>query len=153
MWNIALIQGSEACKGYGDLWFQEGHMQLCLSPIHLRVTESETNEASLWKITLHKRENFHVDTWTFIPTLTRFLYILLCGKCYRLRTGTFYWPKKVNFQELSFLTDISRKFLHSVFFKAFLENNCIPAVRIIDVLPLPAHSGKACKTKGLAILK
>jgi hypothetical protein len=44
------------------------------------VTKSEPNEASLWKITLQKRGNSHVDTGTFIPPFTRFLYILLCGK-------------------------------------------------------------------------
>jgi hypothetical protein len=44
------------------------------------VTKSEPNEASLCKITLQKRGNSHVDTGTFIPPLTRFLYILLCGK-------------------------------------------------------------------------
>jgi hypothetical protein len=52
------------------------------------VTKSEPNEASLWKITLQKRGNSHVDTGTFFP-----------------------------FLELSFLTDISGKFLHSVFLK------------------------------------
>jgi hypothetical protein len=41
------------------------------------VTKSEPNEASLWKITLQKRENSHVDAGTFIPPLTRFLYIIL----------------------------------------------------------------------------
>jgi hypothetical protein len=44
------------------------------------VTKSEPNEASLWKITLQKKGNSHVDTGTFIPPLTQFLYILLCGK-------------------------------------------------------------------------
>jgi hypothetical protein len=44
------------------------------------VTKSEPNEASLWKITLQKRGNSHVDTGTFVPPLTRLLYILLCGK-------------------------------------------------------------------------
>jgi hypothetical protein len=44
------------------------------------VTKSEPNKASFWKITLQKRENSHVDTGTFIPALTRFLYNLLCGK-------------------------------------------------------------------------
>ncbi len=44
------------------------------------VTKSEPNEASLWNITLQKRVNSHVDTGTFIPSLTRFIYILLCGK-------------------------------------------------------------------------
>jgi hypothetical protein len=44
------------------------------------VTKSEPNEASLWKITLQKRGNSHVAAGTFIPPLTRFLYILLCGK-------------------------------------------------------------------------
>ncbi len=44
------------------------------------VTESEPNKASLWKINLQKRENSHVDTGTFLPPLTRFLYILLCRK-------------------------------------------------------------------------
>ncbi len=39
-----------------------------------------TKRSSLWKITLQKRKNSHVDTGTFIPPLTRFLYILLCGK-------------------------------------------------------------------------
>jgi hypothetical protein len=44
------------------------------------VTKSEPNEASLWKITLQKRENSHVDAGTFFPPLTRVLYIILCGK-------------------------------------------------------------------------
>jgi hypothetical protein len=44
------------------------------------VTKSKQNEASLWKITLQKRKNSHVATGTFIPALTQFLYILLCGK-------------------------------------------------------------------------
>jgi hypothetical protein len=44
------------------------------------VIKSEPNEASLWKITLQKRENSHVDAGTFIPPLTRFLYIFQCGK-------------------------------------------------------------------------
>jgi hypothetical protein len=44
------------------------------------VIKREPNEASLWKITLQKRENSHVDAGTFIPPLTRFLYIFLCGK-------------------------------------------------------------------------
>jgi hypothetical protein len=44
------------------------------------VTKSEPNEASLWKITVQKRGNSHVDTGTFILPLTQFLYILLCGK-------------------------------------------------------------------------
>jgi hypothetical protein len=44
------------------------------------VTKSEPKEASLWKITLQKRGNSHVDTGTLIPPLTRFLNILLCGK-------------------------------------------------------------------------
>ncbi len=47
---------------------------------HHTVTKSEPNEASLWKITLQKRGNSLVDAGTFIPPLTRFLYILLCGK-------------------------------------------------------------------------
>jgi hypothetical protein len=44
------------------------------------VTKSEPNEASLWKITLQKRENSHVNAGTFIQPVTLFLYILLCGK-------------------------------------------------------------------------
>jgi hypothetical protein len=44
------------------------------------VTKSEPNEAFLWKITLQKRENPHVDAGTFILPLTRFVCILLCGK-------------------------------------------------------------------------
>ncbi len=44
------------------------------------VTKSEPNEASLWKITLQKRENSHVNAGTFNPPLTRFLYIILRGK-------------------------------------------------------------------------
>jgi hypothetical protein len=76
------------------------------------VTKSEPNEASLWKITVQKRGNSHVDTGTFIPPLTQFLYILLCGKSVP-GTGTFYRSKKGNFLKLSFLTDISGKFPHS----------------------------------------
>jgi hypothetical protein len=44
-------------------------------------SKSEPNEASHWKITLQKRENYYVDTGAFIPALTWFLYILLCRKC------------------------------------------------------------------------
>jgi hypothetical protein len=47
---------------------------------HHTVTKSEPNEASLWKIAFQKRENSHVDAGTFIPPLTWFLYIILCGK-------------------------------------------------------------------------
>jgi hypothetical protein len=46
----------------------------------IHCKKSEPNEASLWKITLQKRGYSHVDTGTFFPSLTRFLYILLCGK-------------------------------------------------------------------------
>jgi hypothetical protein len=54
--------------------------EVSLLQIRHTVTKSEPNEASLWKITLQKRGNSHVDTGTFFPSLTRFLYILLCGK-------------------------------------------------------------------------
>jgi hypothetical protein len=67
--------------------------------------------------------------------------------------GTFYWSKKVSFLELSFFTDISGKFLHSVFSRTFLEHFYIPAGRIIGVFPLPAHFGKAYITKDLAVFK
>jgi hypothetical protein len=44
------------------------------------VTKSEPKEASLWKITLQKRGNSHLNAGTFIPPLKRFLYILLYRK-------------------------------------------------------------------------
>jgi hypothetical protein len=82
------------------------------------VTKSEPNEASLWKITFQKRGNSHVDTGTFIPSLTRFLYILLCGKSVPVHEREhFTGLRKGNFLELTFLTDISGKFPHSVFLK------------------------------------
>jgi hypothetical protein len=82
------------------------------------VTKSEPNEASLWKITLQKRENSHVDAGTFIPPLTRFLSIIsVREKCSRIWTGTFYRSKKVNFLELSLTQIFSGNFPHSVFLK------------------------------------
>jgi hypothetical protein len=82
------------------------------------VTKSEPNEASLWKITLQKRGNSHVDTGTFIPSLTRFLCIHLCGKSVPVHEREhFTGLRKGNFMELTFLTDISGKFPHSVFLK------------------------------------
>jgi hypothetical protein len=121
-----------------------------LLQIRHTVTKSEPNEASLWKITLQKSGDSHVDTGTFFPSLTWFLYILLCG------TGTFYRSKKVNFLELYFLTDISGKFPHSVFLKDI--SGKFPHSRgkdVLGVLPLPGSFLKSLpyKTKDLDILK
>jgi hypothetical protein len=54
---------------------------LTTTPVRdITVTKIEPNESSLWKITLQKRGNSHVDTGAFIPPLRRFLYILLRRK-------------------------------------------------------------------------
>jgi hypothetical protein len=65
--------GTHSCWFYDDL-------EILIYFYRYTVTKSEPNEASLWKITLQKRENSHVCTGTFIPPLTQFLNILLCGK-------------------------------------------------------------------------
>jgi hypothetical protein len=51
------------------------------------VTKSEPNEASLWKVTLQKRENYHVDAGTFIPPLTRFYTLFCAGKVFPYMDG------------------------------------------------------------------
>ncbi len=113
------------------------------------VTKSEPNEASLWKITFQKRGNSLVDTGTFIPSLTRFLYILLCGKSVPVHEREhFTGLRKGNFLELNFLTDISGKFPHSVFLKDI--SGKFPHFRGKNVLmpsPSLAHSRKAYSIK------
>ncbi len=59
---------------------------------------------------------FPCGYWNIFPvTHTVFIHSSVWEKYSRLWTGTFYRSKKVNFLELSFLTDISGKFPHSVF--------------------------------------
>jgi hypothetical protein len=56
----------------------------------------------------------------------------------RLWKGTFYRSKKVNFLELSFLTDISGKFPHFVFLKEIsgkFPHSC--GKNVLGALPLP----------------
>jgi hypothetical protein len=101
------------------------------------ITKSEPNEASLWKITLQKRGNSHGDAGTFIPPLTRFLYILLCGKS----VPVFYRSKKVNILELSLTQIVLGNFPHSVFLKDIFRK--MLAGRMFSL----AHSGKAYPIK------
>jgi hypothetical protein len=87
-----IFQGNPGTKGkkflggdYVSRLFETNNRQnyrflFYATPVVCTVTKSEPNEASLWKITLQKRGNPHVDTGTFVPPLTRLLYILLCGK-------------------------------------------------------------------------
>jgi hypothetical protein len=116
------------------------------------VTKSEPNEASLWKITLQKRGNSHVDTATFIPPLTRLLYILLCGKSVPIYGREhFYWSKKVNFLELSLTQIFQGNFPHSVFLKD--TSGKFPHSRGKNVLSGSFWKSLFYKTKDLAILK
>jgi hypothetical protein len=76
--------------------------------------------------------------------------------CSRLWIGAFYQSKKVNFLELSFLTDISGNFPHSVFLKDI--SGKFPLSRgknVLGALPLPGSFLKSLpyKTKDLTILK
>jgi hypothetical protein len=121
---------------------------------NVHCNKSEPNEPSLWKITLQKRENSHVDTGTFIPPLTRFLYILLCGKSvpfYGREHFTFLRRQCFcYFLEFSFFTDMSRKFTHSRIFQGYFWK--IHAGRMFCApSPSLAHSGKGFKTKDLDI--
>ncbi len=113
------------------------------------VTKSEPNEASLWKITFQKRGNSHVDTGTFIPSLTRFLYILLCGKRVPVHEREHFTSlRKGNFLELTFFTDISGKFPHSVFLKDI--SGKFPHSRgknVLGALPLPGSFLKSLPYK------
>ncbi len=100
---------------------------------------------------------FPCGYWNIFPgTHTVFIHSSGLEKCSRLWTRTFYWSKKVNFLELSFLTDISGKFPHSVFLKDISRK--FPHSRgknVLGALPLPASFLKCLpyKTKDLAILK
>jgi hypothetical protein len=136
--------------------FEDSAVESPNSVMGYTVTKSEPNEASLWKITFQKRGNSHVDTGTFIPSLTRFLYILLCGKSVPVHEREhFTGLRKGNFLELTFLTDISGKFPHSVFLKDI--SGKFPHSRgknVLGALPLPGSFLKSLpyKTKDLAIL-
>jgi hypothetical protein len=58
--------------------------------------------------------------------------------------GTFYWFKKVNFLELSFLTDISGKFPYSVFLKDISGKfPCSRGKNVLGPLPLPGSFQKS----------
>jgi hypothetical protein len=77
---VGLCQARQSSR-IPELWGSTRTLKQQKININYTVTKSEPNEASLWKITLQKRENSHVNAGTFIPPLTRFLYILLCGNC------------------------------------------------------------------------
>ncbi len=107
------------------------------------VTNSEPNEASLWKITLQKRENYHVDAGTFIPPLTQYLYIILFGKSVPVYVRGHFTPGIV------FNTDFSGNFLHSVFLKDIFGK--FPHSRGKNLLPGSFRKSLPYKTKDLAI--
>ncbi len=92
---------------------------------------------------------FPCGYWNIFPvTHTVFIYSSVREKCSRLWAGTFYWSKKVNFLQLSFHTDISRKFQHSVFLKNI--SGKFPHSRgknVLGALPSLAHSWKAYPIK------
>ncbi len=100
---------------------------------------------------------FPCGYWNIFPvTHTVFIHSSVREKCSRLWTGTFYRPKKVNFLELSFLTDISGKFPHSVFLKDIsgkFPHSC--GKNVLGALPLPDSFLKSLpyQTKDLVILK
>ncbi len=113
------------------------------------VTKSEPNEPSLWKITLQKRGNSLVDTGTFFPSLTRFLYILLCGKSVPVYgRGHFTGLRR----QTSWNCLSSQIFLKNsripCFSRTFPENSRIPAGRMFQA-PSPSlvHSLKAYSLK------
>ncbi len=116
---------------------------------NVHCNKSELNEAFHWKITLQKRENSHFDTGTFIPPLTRFLYILLCRKSLPVYgRGHFTGLRRqclCHFLEL-FFSDISGKFTHFL-----VSQGCFWEIYAgrMSWAPSPslAHSGKAFKTK------
>ena len=84
-------------------------------------------------------------------------YTFFCaGKVFPSMDGAFYRSKKVNFLELSFLTDISGKFPHSVFLKDIsgkFPHSC--GRNVLGALPLPDSFLKSLpyQTKDLVILK
>ncbi len=82
---------------------------------------------------------FPCGYWNIFPVTHRvFIHSSVREKCSRLWTGTFYRSKKVNFLELSFLTDISGKFPQSVFLKDIsgkFPHSC--GKNVLGALPLP----------------
>ncbi len=92
-----------------------------------------------------------MDAGTFIPPLTWFSYILLCKKCSRIWTGTFYRSKKVNILELSLTQIVLGNFPHSGFLKDIFWK--MPAFQGKNFLPGSSWKSLPNKTKDLAILK
>jgi hypothetical protein len=105
--------------------------EVSLLQIRHTVTKSEPNEASLWKITLKKRGNFHVDTGTFFLSLTWFLYTLLCGKSVPVYGWGHFTSWNCIFSQI--FPENSRI---PCFSRTFPENSRIPAVRMFSL----AHS-------------
>jgi hypothetical protein len=123
---------------------------------NVHCNKSELNEAFLWKITLQKRENSHFDTGTFIPPLTRFLYILLCGKSvpfYGREHFTFLRRQCFcYFLELSFFhRNVPKIHAFPHFSRIFLENS--RGKNVLCALPLPGSFWKRFQNKRFSHLK